>query len=364
MSAHLAPNQDDDAVVEMKDGPGHRLRVARQARGLDVERVAAELHLAPDLITALEQDDYDALPGHVFTMGYMRNYARLLMLDPEPLLDAYRGARPEAARPPRVRLPKRRQADSNHPPVKLVSLALSIAAAALAYAWWDSRYGDTGEPEAPAAEMAAKQGPAPETVAGEDIAPVESDAVAGDSVQVEAPAPTLSEQEQAEPAPDPAAMANQSPVAGQAPNAEVADAPAAAPAETAEPEPEPEPEPENLSEEEPDSKPETSQAASEPAQASPESDETPAPAVAAGGEIVLSFSGPCWVDVRDSTRDFKLFGEMAKGDQHVLGGTPPYSVILGNTAAVTITVGGAHFDVDAIARGNVARFTLDPAQIP
>ena len=78
----------------------------------------------------------------------------------------------------------------------------------------------------------------------------------------------------------------------------------------------------------------------------------------------MSFSGPCWVDIRDSGGGFKLFGEMGKGDRRVLGGTPPYSLILGNTAAVSITVGGEPYDLDGIARGNVARFTLDPAGRP
>jgi cytoskeleton protein RodZ len=81
-------------------------------------------------------------------------------------------------------------------------------------------------------------------------------------------------------------------------------------------------------------------------------------------DIVLEFTGPCWVDIRDQERKFKLFGEMRKGDRHVLEGKPPYSVILGNASAVEITVAGKPFDLDAIARGNVARFKLDPGQLP
>ena len=95
-----------------------------------------------------------------------------------------------------------------------------------------------------------------------------------------------------------------------------------------------------------------------------EEDSGEAAVAAEAGAIVMSFEGPCWVDVRDSERSYKLFGEMKKGDRHVLSGTPPYSVILGNVAAVEITVGGAEFDLSAISRGNVARFTLNPDQMP
>jgi cytoskeleton protein RodZ len=84
---------------------------------------------------------------------------------------------------------------------------------------------------------------------------------------------------------------------------------------------------------------------------------------AGGSEVVVAFTGPCWVDIRDATGDFKLFGEMGDGDRHELGGEPPYSLIIGNASAVQMEIGGAPFDVAAIARGNVARFTLDAATI-
>ena len=115
-----------------------------------------------------------------------------------------------------------------------------------------------------------------------------------------------------------------------------------------------------------ESAPEAERLATTPPEATQEASddaESTEPTATAGDEIVMSFTGPCWVDIRDSERKFKLFGEMSKGDRRVLEGTPPYSVILGNTAAVTITVAGAPFDLDGIARGNVARFTLDPTKL-
>jgi cytoskeleton protein RodZ len=77
--------------------------------------------------------------------------------------------------------------------------------------------------------------------------------------------------------------------------------------------------------------------------------------------IVLQFDGPCWVDVRDAKRKFKLFGEMPKGTRKLLGGTPPYDVVLGNASVVKVSVNGVSYDVMRHARGNVARFKLDPA---
>jgi cytoskeleton protein RodZ len=84
------------------------------------------------------------------------------------------------------------------------------------------------------------------------------------------------------------------------------------------------------------------------------------PPAAASPGIVFEFTAPCWVDVRDTKRNFKLFGEMPKGTRKVLGGEPPYQVVLGNASAVRVTVDGVPYDIAQHARGNVARFTLDP----
>ena len=85
-----------------------------------------------------------------------------------------------------------------------------------------------------------------------------------------------------------------------------------------------------------------------------------APVVDGTQQIVMSFTGPCWVDVRDSERKFKLFGEMPKGTRKVLGGKPPYKMVIGNAKMVDITVNGEPFDLTPYAKGNVARFTLNP----
>ena len=85
-----------------------------------------------------------------------------------------------------------------------------------------------------------------------------------------------------------------------------------------------------------------------------------APVVDGTQQIVMSFTGPCWVDVRDSERKFKLFGEMPKGSRKVLGGKPPYKMVIGNAKMVDITVNGKRFDLTPYAKGNVARFTLNP----
>jgi cytoskeleton protein RodZ len=65
---------------------GAELQRVREARGLALSEVAQQLKFAPRQLEALEQDRFDLLPGGTFARGMVRNYARLLGIDPEPLV--------------------------------------------------------------------------------------------------------------------------------------------------------------------------------------------------------------------------------------------------------------------------------------
>jgi cytoskeleton protein RodZ len=67
-------------------GVGAELKAAREAQGLAIDDVAQQLKFAPRQIESLEQEYFDRLPGPTIARGMVRNYARLLKLDPEPLL--------------------------------------------------------------------------------------------------------------------------------------------------------------------------------------------------------------------------------------------------------------------------------------
>jgi transcriptional regulator with XRE-family HTH domain len=69
---------------------GELLRRAREARGLALDAVADATRIAPRHLEALERSDLDALPAGPFGKGYVRSYAKLLGIDPEPILEDYR----------------------------------------------------------------------------------------------------------------------------------------------------------------------------------------------------------------------------------------------------------------------------------
>jgi cytoskeleton protein RodZ len=71
---------------------GETLREAREAQGFGIDDAAARLRLMRRQVEAMEAEDFGSLGEPVFARGFVRNYARLLGLAPEPLLAAMGGA--------------------------------------------------------------------------------------------------------------------------------------------------------------------------------------------------------------------------------------------------------------------------------
>jgi len=72
---------------------GSLLKEAREARGLSLEDVAAATRVRVPYLEALEADALHQLPALVYARGYLRTYAGLLELEPEPLVASLRTSR-------------------------------------------------------------------------------------------------------------------------------------------------------------------------------------------------------------------------------------------------------------------------------
>lgn len=71
---------------------GQVLREAREARNTTLDDVALRLRLMHRQVEAIEADDFESLGQPVFARGFVRNYARLMGLQPETLLARMEGA--------------------------------------------------------------------------------------------------------------------------------------------------------------------------------------------------------------------------------------------------------------------------------
>lgn len=351
------------------DSPGQRLQRERQARKLDVSYVATTLRLTPQVVDAIERDDYRQLPNAVFVSGYIRSYARLMGLDPEPLNQRFHELHPNAEAPPRhvarAESTLSEPAEGGHLLGYLFAILLVIAVAGGAYAWWITRSApgpitDAGtSPELTTGLGAGAEVDSPGPSAGEPIAPA---APAPREPAPTEPAPAIDQALDSDSslAPEPVVRASADVAVIERDDAQqraredtpIADSSAEAnPSERSQPLPRPN---------SPEVEPPPARTA-EPAASDADADR--AAAESGAPPVDLAFSGPCWVDIRDSTGEVLLFGEMSQGDRKTLEGTPPYSLVIGNAAAVELSIGGEPFDLKSVARGNVARFDLDPAEI-
>ena len=72
--------------VDSAAGAGAMLHEERRRQNMSLGDVSRQLKLSVRQVEALEREDYEMFGGQVFVHGFLRNYAKLLGLDPEPLL--------------------------------------------------------------------------------------------------------------------------------------------------------------------------------------------------------------------------------------------------------------------------------------
>ena len=312
MSKHM------ESAEELLPCPGKRLKMAREAKGMDLAQAAEQLHLSRAMVNALEAEDYDRLPARVFVRGYYKNYARLVGVPEEIILQEFEDRCPDkecGAAPP---VPARRakpEVHSSHRLVRLVTWLVVITLVAMLVVWSQGYF---NWPQAP--EVSEQ----PATYTEQQSSPIAEESNTATEEMVEDVIPSMPESGQRDATESPAAPAT----AAESVNA------AADPVIDSTLEAEPEP--------------------------------VQAPVVAeisvpVKPELTVMFSGDCWVDIRDSTRQFKIFGKMTDGDMRKLGGEPPYKMVFGNYAVAKLLVDGKPYDLSAHADGNTAKFTFDPA---
>jgi hypothetical protein len=76
-------------ISEDTEYTGDLLRQVREARGLTLEQMANTTKIAIYYLRYLEAEEYEDLPAKVYVKGYLKQIAKLLKLDTEPLVKSY-----------------------------------------------------------------------------------------------------------------------------------------------------------------------------------------------------------------------------------------------------------------------------------
>jgi len=82
---------------------GTRLREEREKRNVTLDEISRATKIGTRMLRALEEENFDLLPGGIFNKGFIRAYARFLGMDEEEAIADYLAATGDTpGRPPRA----------------------------------------------------------------------------------------------------------------------------------------------------------------------------------------------------------------------------------------------------------------------
>ena len=300
----------DDSSLKL----GERLRSARKARAVSLERVAEALHLDEAIVIALEEERFEALGAPVFVRGHLRAYAKLVGLDADALLSAYEPAEPEE-----VGTPAADNRVINSVTINPMMLGVSVLAVCVVVAL--TTYVMQGDDSV-----------APDPI--HSSSDVES--LPNESLPVEADLPQVE-------------ISAANAVSESLP---VADLPAAEPVPVASNVEESNVEESNMVE------------PANVAEIATEPRETVARPPADGIRLSLLFREESWVEISDVNRRL-IFGLQREGRRHEVVGEPPISLLIGNANGVELSVNDEPYVVPSSrVNGKVARFEIGADALP
>jgi len=300
----------------LRPGYGQQLAQARAGKEMSATDVAAKLKLTVRQVEAMEAEDEAHLPAEVFLRGFVRNYARLVDLNPDDLIapvDA-QAAVAETITAPSEGLSLNKNGMQRWVVVPLVILGVFILFVAMLYHWL--RQGE----EALVPDATTQSGQSEQT-----------QNLALPAVATPAPAPVRSTTAAVPPAP-------------QGAEGKAVSQPAAPPTQAAVPVTTPTP---------PAAVPEPAAKTSAPVKA-----EAPAPASAGGHVLRFQASQDAWIQVVDG--EGRRFSKLIRaGGSDSISGAAPFKLVVGEAAQVRLSYDGHPIDLAPFIGQKVARLTLE-----
>jgi len=119
-------------------GPGARLKLERERRGLSLQKAADEMRVDPWVIEALEAEQYERVGPAVYGKGHLKKYASILGISWDDIASGYalRASPPEAPPPPTsMRVPTTVSRGDGLPRGQIAAIVLLLLVVA-AVLWW------------------------------------------------------------------------------------------------------------------------------------------------------------------------------------------------------------------------------------
>lgn len=177
----------------IKEKPGAQLAAQRVLRDYSQEYVAGKLHLRVRIIELLEADDYENMPEPVFIKGYLRAYAKLLGVQPDPLLAAFNVLYSDEKKNERTLWQSSRQSNKAEYIVRWATILMSLGVLVAVGMWWESSRENDPILPGQLSQQSAAQPNTPDHVAQKTVAQAATGA--DKSAQPSASQTTLAEQQ-------------------------------------------------------------------------------------------------------------------------------------------------------------------------
>ncbi len=163
MAEHAARNLDSESKPvltspgEDKNTLGETLRKQRKARGISLVEVAEHTKIGKRYLEALENGEFNQLPGETYIRGFLRAYAKYLELDDELLSRQYLDQRQQDTERSENSPDRGREKDSVNPSVwsALVAILVLAGLGIGFFLFWPSSLKSKTEPKSDGLPMQA-----------------------------------------------------------------------------------------------------------------------------------------------------------------------------------------------------------------
>lgn len=333
---------DDIEVI----GPGQMLAEARKNAGMSQEDVAQKLNFRTSLVVDIENEAFDKSLPDTYNRGYLRNYAKLVKISQEDILNSYEMlgiAKTQGAEMQSFSRATEKQAHNNYLMwATYLIIALVVGSSAM---WWlqgnQGNLSFSGLTEKSnesaiasestvnlinSAESQANTESSSQTTTEDDMLigeqglqpnandEVQSAAIINDEIQNVSNIADLSS--------DDLSAIDSRPV-----NSDLSGQTAAS---------------ESL----------------EPVQAGLDQIQSQTETVTVLSTAVFNFSGDCWVNIYDSTGERIAWGVKKSGYEMTINGVAPLTITLGKPELVSVRFNGESVDMSQFNQGNIAKFSL------
>jgi cytoskeleton protein RodZ len=333
---------------------GEVLVAARNAKNLTQKDASDNLRLSLKQIDALETNAFDLLPDAMITRGFIRNYARFLDVDAEPLLASYRTRVPDKS-PNTLKVQSSFNqvvlTKESQPWLKYILASILVLLFLLSWFFYMDYMPKPAKKVAVVATDTVAPATVPVTIPLPEIAlpvaertPEVNDAVVGTelvtpstSVNTSAAvtAPAAAAVVTVSGAADSNALKANAELVKQAPSVPVAQLPVtqSIPAPV-------------------------SKIASKPVAIATQGDANNAVSPVVTKKVSMSFSEKTWVSVTNKSGKVIYEKMQAAGSADDFDGEPPFNVVIGNAKAAKLMYLGKSVDLASSTKSNVARISL------